>query len=134
MVRSLTKVHLGNMNQRYSIAGRSTNDVGGAGAPAQFNNGFLAQEGNSGTYERDVFTFVPEANFKLAYRFRPNVLLSVGYSFLYFDRVALNGSVIDRAVDGPLLATGASGTNPAFVFDDDSLFVHGIDLGAVIDF
>ncbi len=40
----------------------------------------LAQ-GNQGDYERDVFAFAPEANFKLGYRFRKNVLLSVGLQF-----------------------------------------------------
>lgn len=134
-VRSLTKVHLGNMQQRYNAAGSSTNGIIG-NAPAQFDNvGMLVQGNNSGaTPPRDVFAFAPEANFKLAYRFRPNVSLSVGYSFIYFDKVATVGSVIDRNIDGPLLGSGNSGTNPAFVFDDDSLFVHGIDLGAVIDF
>jgi hypothetical protein len=85
-------------------------------------------------HSRDLFTFAPEANFKLAYRFRPNVLLSVGYSFIYFDNVAMTGAVLDRTIDGTSLLPGPSGDRPAFVFDDDSLWVHGIDLGAVIDF
>jgi hypothetical protein len=133
MVRSLTKVHLGNMQQTYTGQGRSTNGIPG-GTTDQFDNGFLVQDGNSGTFQRDKFAFAPEANFKLGYRFRPNVLLSVGYSFIYFDNVALAGGTVDRANNGPLFATGQSGSRPAFVANDDSLFVHGIDLGAIIDF
>ena len=133
MVRSMTKVHLGNMQQTYTASGRSTNAIL-PNAPAQFPIGMLVQSNNSGTFQDDVFAFAPEANFKLAYRFRPNVLLSVGYSFIYFDNLALTGSVIDRNIDGPLLGSGNSGVLPAFANDDDSLFVHGIDLGAVIDF
>jgi hypothetical protein len=134
MVRSLTKVHLGNMQQTHSASGRSTSGILGGPPPAEFDIGMLVQDGNDGTFERDVFTFVPEANFKLAYRFRPHVLLSVGYSFLYFDDVTLAGASIDRAINGPLLGTGVSGVRPSFVFDDSSLWVQGIDLGAVIDF
>jgi hypothetical protein len=135
MVRSLTKVHLGNVNQVHSARGRSTSGLlGGPLPPDEFEIGMLVQDGNSGQFERDLFTFVPEANFKLAYRFRPNVLLSVGYSFIYFDDVAQAGSTIDRALEGPLLGTGVSGVRPSFDFDDTSLWVQGIDLGAVIDF
>lgn len=132
-VRSLTKVHLGNMQQRYNSVGSSTNGIIPA-APAEFDIGMLVQEGNAGVAEREVFAFAPEANFKLAYRFRQNVSLSVGYSFIYFDNLATVGSVLDRNLNGPLLASGQSGQNPAFNFDDDSLWVHGLDLGVVIDF
>ena len=130
MARSLTKVHLGNMNQNVRIQGRSvTTPNGGTGTEGL--GGILA--GNQDVdFERDVFAFAPEANFKLGYRFRPNVLLSVGYSFVYFDNVALTGDTIDRLVDG---ATLGQGTNDnGFLIDDSSLFVHGIDLGFVIDF
>lgn len=132
MVRTLTKVHLGNMQQHYRIRGSS--EAGLIGNTQTFDVGMLAQENNSGSFERDVFSFVPEMNFKIGYRFRPNVLLSAGYSFLYFDNVALNGAVVDRAIDGPLLGTGVSGDRPAFVFEDSSLWVQGIDLGMMIDF
>ena len=60
--RSLTKVHLGNMNQRMIIAG-SYFDQTPPGAPVLESGGLLAR-GNQGTFERDKFTFVPEANFK----------------------------------------------------------------------
>lgn len=135
-VRSLTKVHLGNMDRKYTLNGDSSTSVN-ATPPVNFPGvGMLVNANNRGTTDLgDVFTFAPEANFKLAYRFRPNVSLSVGYSFIYFDRLALNGSAVDRANDGLLLGTGQTGAFPAAVMDmDDSLWVHGIDLGAVIDF
>ncbi len=138
MVRSLTKVHLGNMEQTYTSVGRREfqspppNPGNPPTPPAVSNDGMYVQ---TATRSRDVFAFAPEANFKIAYRFRPNVLLSVGYSFIYFDNLALNGSVLDRTIDGQSLEFNAPpGERPAFVFDDDNLFVHGIDLGAVIDF
>ncbi len=134
MVRSLTKVHLGNMQQTYIGSGRSLSGLVGNPPPTEFDDGMFIQSSNDGVAERDVFTFVPEANFKVGYRFRKNVLLSVGYSFIYFDNVALSGDVIDRAINGPLLFTGVSDSRPAFNFDDSSLWVQGVDLGIVIDF
>jgi len=139
MARSLTKVHLGNMNQTYDIQGNST-FINSSGVVQNREGGIFTQpvqpdgSGNIGERSRDVFAFVPELNFKLGYRFRPNVLLSVGYSFLYFDNVALNGAVFDRTVNGPNLASGVTDTPTGFAFDDSSLWVQGIDLGVVIDF
>lgn len=135
MARSMTKVHLGNMEQTYRISGVSTDDPDGPGAssPNITSGGILAQ-GNQGEFSRDVFAFAPEANFKLGYRFRKNVLLSVGYSFIYWDNVALNGDVVDRLISDPSqLNTGTFGNRPEFNFNDSSLWVQGIDLGVIID-
>ena len=97
-------------------------------------NGGLLALGNQGTYERDKFAFVPEMNFKLGYRFRDHVEMSVGYTFMYFDDVVLVGDVLDRTIDPSVLNTnGPYGTRPAFDFDDSGLWVQGIDLGVVID-
>jgi Putative beta barrel porin-7 (BBP7) len=132
MARSLTKVHLGNMNQRLNIAGSSSETVlGPPDTVTPFTRGIFA-EGNA-TGERDVFTFAPEMNFKLAYRFRPNVLLSAGYSFIFWDNVALSGAQVDRNVNAANLLTNAPSSDP-FRINDSSLYVHGLDLGVVLDF
>ncbi|MDG2219829.1 MAG: BBP7 family outer membrane beta-barrel protein [Rubripirellula sp.] len=130
--RSLTKVHLGNMNQKYTIAGTTSDTL--SGTTSNFDVGMLAR-GNSGTFEEDVFSFIPEANFKLAYQVRKNMQFSVGYSFLYFDNVALNGAIMDRVItDGADLQTGTVGARPAFVHNDSSLWVQGIDLGLSVNY
>ncbi len=132
MARSLTKVHLGNMNQRLQVNGSSSETVlGPPDTVTPFTRGIFA-EGNA-TGERDVFTFAPEMNFKLAYRFRPNVLLSAGYSFIFWDNVALSGDQVDRNVNAANLLTNAPSSD-AFRIVDSSLFVHGLDLGVVLDF
>lgn len=130
--RSMTKVHLGNMNQQVRIFGDSS-VVTPPGAPANTSGGLLAM-GNQGEFERDVFAFAPEANFKLSYCVRPNVVATVGYTFIYFDNVSLVGDVLDRDVDGTAIATGVFATRPAFDFDDSSLFVQGLDLGLSIGY
>lgn len=128
---SLTKIHLGNMNQQVSISGSSFDQTPPV-APNIASGGLLAM-GNQGEYERDTFSFVPEVNFKLGYSLRDNVNFTVGYSFIYFDNVALVGDVIDTNVDSLFLGTGLSGTRPAFDFDDSGLWVQGVDFGLTIE-
>ena len=130
--RSMTKVHLGNMNQQVSIVGTHV-------SPSDTGSGGLLALGNQGTYERDKFAFIPEANLKLEYCVRKNMALSIGYSFLYFDNVALAGAQIDPIIDptGPN-PIGISGppwpANPAFSFQDSGMWVQGLDLGLTYDF
>ena len=130
--RSMTKVHLGNMNQQVSIVGRHV-------SPTDAGSGGLLALGNQGTYERDKFAFIPEANLKLEYCVRKNMSLSIGYSFLYFDNVALAGAQIDRIINpvGPV-PIGTTGppwpANPAFNFKDSGMWVQGLDLGLSYNF
>ncbi|TWU04470.1 BBP7 family outer membrane beta-barrel protein [Stieleria varia] len=129
---SLTKVHLGNMAQSVSIRGNSTDTLGAVTTTA--NSGLLAM-GNQGDFRNDVFTFVPEMNFKLGYRFRDHIDFNVGYSFLYFESVALAGEQIDRLVDSSQLGTNAPfGARPAFSMVEGDLFVQGLDLGMTISY
>ncbi|MGB7345434.1 MAG: BBP7 family outer membrane beta-barrel protein [Pirellulaceae bacterium] len=131
--RSLTKVHMGDMQQKVRIAG-SSSDTTPPFASSTANSGLLAL-GNQGTYEQDEFTFIPEMNFKLGYRFRQHVEMSVGYSFLMFDSLALAGDQVDRNIDPSALNTnGPFGNRPAFTMKDTSLWVQGIDLGLAITF
>jgi len=128
--RSLTKVHLGNMNQRMLIAG-SYFDQTPPADPLLLSGGLLAR-GNQGIFERDKFTFVPEANFKLAYCLRKNISVSVGYSFIYWDKVTLAGDNIDNDIDFSDFPNDFD-TRPVFEFNDSGLWVQGLDLGVVID-
>lgn len=135
MLTSLTKVHLGNMNQSIGIRGTGTDDPDGVSGATSYDAGALALD-TQGEFERDRFAFAPEVNLKLAYRFRPNVLLSVGYSFLYFDNVLLAGEHVDPLFDtgGGAPPSGGPFNQRPFEFRDSSLWVQGIDLGFVLDF
>ena len=130
---SLTKVHLGNMNQRVQISGSSAETIPGV-PTGRFGNGFLVQ-GQEGSYERDEYTFVPEVNVKLAYMLRHNVSLSVGYSFLYWNNLAMAGDQIDNRIDGTLLLSNTANPELAdFEIRDSGFWIQGIDLGLTIDF
>lgn len=134
-VSTLTKIHLGNMNQNINISGSGSDQTPPLSADTD-DNGFLAID-HSGEYERDTFSFVPEVNLKLGYSVRDNVNLTLGYSFIYFDNVALVGDVVNTNIDplgihdsGDLFA----GSRPAFDFNDSGLWIQGIDFGMTIDF
>lgn len=130
--RSMTKVHLGNMNQQVSIAGNHV-------SPTDSGSGGLLALGNQGNFERDKFAFIPEANFKLECQIRRNVSLSLGYSFLYFDNLALAGAQVDPVIN-PLVPTplGIAGppwpNRPAFNFKDSGMWVQGLDFGLKYNF
>jgi hypothetical protein len=135
VARSLTKLHLGNMNQQVRIAG-SASSIDAAGGPVtDFERGFLAIN-NQGEFERDVYTFAPEVNLKLGYRFRDHVTFSVGYTFIYWNNVALAGQQIDRLIDGGNVDPAANFSPPGPGHDvvDAGFWVQGIDLGATIEF
>lgn len=133
MARSLTKVHLGNMNQRVRIDGSNSDEL--APTPPNFVDGGMLALGNQGVYERNEWSFAPEANFKLAYRMHEHALISVGYTFVYWDNVSLTGDVVDRLIDSTEIGNAAPfPARPAFAFDDSSLWTQGLDVGLVVDF
>ncbi|MCC9655532.1 BBP7 family outer membrane beta-barrel protein [Rhodopirellula halodulae] len=135
-LKSLTKVHLGNMEQIYRGIGSRTFDDGG-GAVTSTDGGVLALGNtyNTTDLDEDKFTFAPEANIKLAYQFRPNVSMSVGYSFIYWDDVLLSGDNINNVYNGDGITFPAAPlVQPVSERKDSSLYTHGIDLGCVIDF
>ena len=61
-----------------------------------------------------------------------NVSLSVGYSLIYWDNVALAGEQVDSDIDFSDFPA-SYGSRPRFEFENSSLWVQGIDLGLVID-
>jgi long-subunit fatty acid transport protein len=116
------------MHQRVEINGQNT--VTGAGSVST-PGGILAQPTNIGTYERDVNVWAPEANIKLAYSFTDRLSVSVGYTFLYWTRVALAANQVDLNINetqfnGGLLAGPAT---PTFAWDDTDFWVQTVDIG-----
>lgn len=128
--RALTKVHLGNMEQTVTKLGTTQDLLAGSVVSTQ-NSSILIDE-EQGTQSRDVFTFIPEMNFTLGYRFRKHVSFTAGYTFLYFDNVAMAGDQIDRNRDTSNL--GANVVPVPFSIVDGNHWVQGISLGASIDY
>lgn len=137
---SLTKVHLGNMNQRVTLDGYSQSALfpnpPGPTTNVADNNGLFIQ-GQGGTYEDNEFAFVPEMNFRLGYSPRDKVHLTVGYTFAYWSSVALAGDQINTVVDGVNAATFANvpaAQSIGYSIVDDGFWMQGIDLGVTFSF
>ena len=128
--RALTKVHLGNMRQKVSISGYTEDSLAG-NVVSRTNSSLLVGE-DQGVEEQDEFTFIPELDFSIGYRFRNHVSFTAGYTFMYFDNVAMAGDQINRYRDTTNL--GAPVTPVGFEIVEGNHWVQGISLGASVDF
>ncbi|QDU29721.1 hypothetical protein ETAA8_48360 [Anatilimnocola aggregata] len=126
----LGKMAIGNQRQSVTIEG-GTLIAPEVGPAVQSPNGLLARSTNIGQYSRDVFTFVPEANFTLAYQ-QNNWTFTMGYSFLYWNDVAWAGDQIDTRVNlsNPVIGDQV----PAFAFRDTDFWLQGISFGVEFNF
>lgn len=137
-VNLLTKIALGVTHQNAQIAGNTT-VVAADGSLQSTSGGVLAVASNSGDFDRNVFTVVPEIGIQFAYNVTCRLTLQVGYSFLYWSNVARAGDQIDRTINpalvpsDPIFGTGGA-ARPGFSFDDSGLFVHGVTFGGVFKF
>jgi hypothetical protein len=116
------------MHQDVEITGASLT-VAPNTPPVVGEGGIFALPSNIGNYERDQFTFIPEINLKLGYALSRHWTATIGYSFLYFDNVALSGDLIDTQIDGLQQAGVSAGTYPQFSWADSSYWLQGIDFG-----
>ena len=89
----LGKFSFGSMEQTAIIAGTFDGEPGG----------LLAQENNSGVFQKDVFAVAPEFGVNMIYHPTPCLDINVGYSVLYWSSVAQATELID-----PLLLTRRS--------------------------
>lgn len=132
---STAKVHMGNMNQYVRRVGARQTLPGVVGISAFPNAAFpVDQQGvlnttNLGIYQRDVFTFAPEVNLKLAVKLHSCATMSVGYTFIHWGDVALAGDQIDKVVDplGALIV-------PPFEIQDRGYWLQGIDCGLTLNY
>lgn len=139
-VQMMGKIGIGNMNQRVAIAGNNTiNGVqtgGGLFAQDQAANGGPAF--NIGNFERDILVWSPEASIKATYCVSDRLSVTVGYTFLYWTRVALAGDQVDTNVNQDVVFDGAfvagGGANPAFAFRDTDFWVQTIDIGFLVNY
>jgi hypothetical protein len=126
----LGKIAVGNMRQRAAIRGNySTTGLGARTGPG----GLLAQPPNIGVYERDVAVWSPEAEIKLSFDVSKRLALSVGYTVLYWSRVALAGDLVDRSVNSAQIVNGgipfAGPTDPSFNWRDTDYWVQAVSIG-----
>ena len=125
----LAKVGLGKMQQKVGISGNTIIDV--PDDPVDIRNaGLLAQPTNIGSYAQSVFSVSPEIGINMAYHLNDCIDLTAGYSFIYWNKVALAADQVDLGIntsqlDGPLVGPA----RPRFAFQQTDYFAHGFNVG-----
>ncbi len=113
----LLKVGLGSTSSHVSIDGSTTGQEPTL-APVTAPGGFLAQTSNSGVYQHNQFSVVPELGLNLGYDLTPRVRLVAGYTLIYWSGVARTGDQIDVNLVPPQFPPPQTTTNlfPQFRF------------------
>ncbi|WDI42563.1 BBP7 family outer membrane beta-barrel protein [Bremerella sp. P1] len=118
--RAMGKISLGGMKQEATISGLTT--VNGAFSS---NNGIYARSTNSGSYSRDQFAYIPEANVDMIYAYNCNLDFKLGATFVYFSDVATGATLINPNIDPSVL----NPTDPQFNFIEQDFWVLGMTFG-----
>ena len=128
----VAKVALGGNGGGVDIGGVPTVTVPGF-APTVNPGGLLALSSNSGHFDVNRFSVVPEVGVKVAYQVTPRVRVFAGYDFLYWTNVVRPGGQIDTAVNPMLLPPVtppiAGPIRPAPLLATSDIWVHGISVG-----
>ena len=131
------RLAFGNVHQQIQIDG-STRFAPTSGAVSTDPGGLLALAGtNIGTTTRNQFSFMPQLDMEIGYRMTDRLALTVGYSFLYWMRVARPGEQIDFSVNpnhfptNNPFATPAGGPpyDPAPLNADTAFWAQGLNFG-----
>jgi hypothetical protein len=104
------------------------------GTQQVFNGGLLALPSNIGHFQRDRFCVVPEIGVNLGYQVTDNLLVYVGYNFLYWSNVVRPGQQIDRVLDVNQIPNFRPGppapqVRPLVPFHETSFWAQGVNLG-----
>jgi hypothetical protein len=135
-VQGWGKLGLGNMHEVVAIAGNTQFSGGASAGTITQSGGLLALPTNSGQFSRNQFALLPEAGFNAGLRLTSHLRATVGYTFLYANRIIRSADQIDPVLNvsqRPSL-TGTPGTlvgpaRPLFAFHDTDFWAQGINAG-----
>jgi hypothetical protein len=125
-IELIGKVAFGNNRQTTYINGWNSFNGG-----AENVGGLLAQPTNIGTHERNVFAILPEADVNLKWDITCNIRATLGYMFVYVNRVQRSGDAIDLNVNPTQINGGTldGAAQPAFSSTDTTWWAHGATAG-----
>ena len=127
----LTKVAAGNMRRTVDIRG-STTTVSGAPPPTTASGGMYALSSNIGEYRSNDWTVLPEAGVNLAWKFRPNLNLRLGYSLIYLTKGARAASQLDTTLNPnlfPPAVPGATPLRPTYPGSFNDFWIQSLNVG-----
>jgi hypothetical protein len=118
---AVMKLAIGSTRSEIALAG-STTTTTPDGATASDANGVLVLTSNSGRFDVNKFTFVPELGVRAGIRLNRSWRGTIGYSLVYWGQVVRPGDLVDRSLNlsqlppGPLV--GAERPELDLVFAD----------------
>jgi hypothetical protein len=124
----MAKIGLGIGSASVDIDGRTVNTVPNSGS-ATFEGGLLAQTTNMGNYDESDFVVIPEVGLRLTNQINRCTQLSIGYSFVYWSKIARAADQIDRNVSQFPPEPASGDLRPRFAFETDSFIAHGVNAG-----
>jgi hypothetical protein len=122
------------MREQVSITGSQTSRALD-GTTATTPSGFLVQQStNAGVFTQDEFAYMQDAVVKLGYCPVARLKLTVGYSLMFWSRLARPGDQIDTVIDQRLFPATVVPpppvpTRPAFQFASSPFLVQGLTFG-----
>jgi hypothetical protein len=125
------RLAIGGTKQQLDVNGQTT--VTQAGITTTSSGGFLAQRTNSGSFDRNRFTVIPQFDIALGYQMTETWTASVGYSLMYWGRVLRATDQIDPAVNPGLLPPEqiplTGDLRPEARLDETGYLAHGLTIG-----
>jgi hypothetical protein len=128
------RLNIGHLQRHVCIDGFTTATIPGAG-PAVAAGGLLTQSSNIGSYNRSVWTVIPEVDVRLGYDITSYLRVFMGYSALVLNDFYRTGNVVDPNLNTVQIQPVMGGpTQPAFAPRSGTIWLHGINLGAELRF
>jgi hypothetical protein len=124
---SLVKIGFGSVRREATLSGSTSTSIDGNNASN--DNGLLVRSTNSGTHSSDTFGWVPELDFTLGWQQFPAFDVTVGYHFVAMTDALQVSGAIDPELAVNLSDSPVNSQNPAFQFEHDTFYVHGIHFG-----
>lgn len=114
-----------------------TNEFDGIGAPQTFAGGYFALPSNIGRHKHTSFAIMPDVNLNVGYQVTESVLVKVGYTFLYVNKVVRAGKQINRNINPTQSSLYEFTATPTLVgpatpkasFKTDSFWAQGLNVG-----
>ncbi|MEN6451227.1 MAG: BBP7 family outer membrane beta-barrel protein [Thermoguttaceae bacterium] len=130
----LTKLAIGNTHSAVNING--TTDMTANGKTSNFTEGILAGSTNSGVFERDEFTVIPELTLELGYQVNCHWRAYVGYDLLYWGNISRAAEQVDLNLDPRNFPPSdtAGLPFPAFAGRTSAFWAQGVNIGTEFRF
>ncbi|WP_020474911.1 BBP7 family outer membrane beta-barrel protein [Zavarzinella formosa] len=129
------KLAMGVTHESVNIQGQTTQTGPGAFLPpGPLLGGFYTQRSNIGRQTDNDFGVIPSVDLKLGYWVTPRLQASIGYSFLYWNRVVRPGDQIDRNINLTQSTAFGAGTligqsAPSPLFNRSDFYAQAISFG-----